>query len=618
MQRFRFGPFELDPESRVLRRDGEPIPTAGKTLDMLLVLVQNRGRLVGKDELLSCVWAGSVVDEANLTQTIFTVRKILGDTPKDHRYIATIPGRGYQFVAAVTEVTSPEVTKTSPAEGEGAHRPRGSRVWGAATAICVLLLLAYFIWDRISSRGTGPGQLYINSVAVLPLTNLGSEGSEDYLADGMTEELITELAKIGSFRVISRTSIMRYKKTGRPLSEIARELNVDALVEGAVRLSGDRVRITVQLVGTSPEHHIWADAYEGDIRDVLSLERDVAHDIGSKIQTKLAGRPPTSPRASKRLDPEAYEDYLRGRYFLARRSAEAMNKAVEYFRRAIQRAAQYAQAYVGLAEAYDVLGMYDLWPPLASFPKAKEFASKALRLDGTLSEAYTARAAAESWWELDWAAADRDFQHAIALDPNSALAYHWYGEHLISIGQAERALTELKRARDLDPLSIPLNSALGRIYRDAHRYDEAVQQCRKTIELDPNLALGHRCLGQAYLGQRRYSAAIPELELASALGPTPLVMSELGYAYASSGKTAKAKALLQSLMDKARWAYVPPYVIAEIYAGLGEKNEAFRWLERAYRERDAQIGYLALDPAMDPLRSDPRFPLLIQRLKLPQ
>jgi tetratricopeptide (TPR) repeat protein len=295
-----------------------------------------------------------------------------------------------------------------------------------------------------------------------------------------------------------------------------------------------------------------------------------------------------------------------------------MNKAVEYFRRAIQRDERYAQAYVGLAEAYDLLGMYELLPPLVSFPKAKEFADKALRFDGTLSEAYTARGSAESFWDLDWAAADRDFQHAIALDRNSALAYHWYGEHLITIGQAERALTELKRARELDPLSIPVNSALGRIYRDAHRYDEAVQQCRKTIELDPNLATGHRCLGQAYVGQRRYSVAIPELELANTLGPTPLLISELGYAYASSGKTAKAKTLLRLLMDKARWAYVSPYLIAEIYAGLGEKDEAFRWLERAYRERDAQIGYLALDPEMDPLRSDPRFPPLIQRLKLPQ
>jgi TolB-like protein/Tfp pilus assembly protein PilF len=482
----------------------------------------------------------------------------------------------------------------------------------------VLLLLAYFIWDRIPGHGMGAGQVHIGSVAVLPLTNLAGGNSEDYLADGMTEELITELAKTGSFRVISRTSVMRYKKTGRPLSDIARELNVDALVEGAVRLSGDRVRITVQLVGTSPERNIWADAYEGDIRDVLRLERDVAHDIGTKIQTKLTGRQPPAPRARKRLDPEAYEDYLRGRYFLARRSAAGMNKAVDYFRQAIQRDAQYAQAYVGLAEAYDVLGMYELLPPDVSFPKAKEFASRALVLDNTLSEAYTALAIAESCWDLNWAAADRDFQRAIALDPNSAIAYHWYGEHLISIGKAERALAELKRARELDPLSLPVNSALGRVYRDARRYDEAVQQCRKAIDLDPNLALGHRCLGQAYVGQRRYLAAIPELELASAAGPTPLLISELGYAYASAGKTAKAKAMLQTLMSKAQSAYVPAYLIAGIYAGLGEKDEAFRWLERAYRERDAQIGYLTLDPQMDPLRSDPRFRRLIRRLKLPQ
>ena len=619
MGRFKFGPFELDPEARVLRRDGEPIPTAGKTLDMLLVLVENRGRLVDKDELLSRVWAGSVVDEANLTQTIFALRKVLGDSPRDHRYIATISGRGYQFVAATTEITSPDVTQMPLVEVRGPRRPRGALAWALVAVIGVLVLLAvsYLVWHLTFGHGLAGGQFHIGSIAVLPLTNLAGEDREDYLADGMTEELITELAKTGSFRVISRTSVMRYKKTGRPLSEIARELNVDALVEGAVRRSGDRIRITVQLVGTSPEHDIWADAYEGDIRDVLSLERDVAHDIGSKIQTKLTGRQPARPRASRRLDPETYEDYLRGRHFLAQRSSEAMNKAVEYFRRAIQRDAQYAQAYVGLAETYDLLGMYELLPASVSFPKAKEFASRALRLDSTLSEAYTVLASAESFWDLDWAAADRDFQRAIALDPNSVIAYHWYGEHLVSIGKAERAITELKRAHELDPLSIPVNGALGRIYRDARRYEEAIQQCKKTIELDPNSAMGHRCLGQAYAGQLRYSEAIPELELASAAGPSPLLLSELGYAYASSGNTAKARVVLQKLMSKARSAYVAAYLIAEIYAGLGEKDEAFRWLEKAYRERDAQIGYLALDPEMDPLRSDPRFPSLIQRLKLP-
>jgi TolB-like protein/DNA-binding winged helix-turn-helix (wHTH) protein/Tfp pilus assembly protein PilF len=619
MRRFKFGPFELDPEARALRRDGEPIPTAGKALDMLLVLVENRGRLVDKDELLSRVWAGAVVDEANLTQTIFTVRKILGDSPKDHRYIATVPGRGYQFVAATTEIASQNVTRQPLADVEDFPRPRNMwvRVAMAAVGLLVLFAVSYLVWRLTFGHGAG-GQLQIGSVAVLPLTNLAGEGTEDYLADGMTEELITELARIGSFRVISRTSVMRYKKTGRSLSEIARELNVDALVEGAVRRSGDSVRITVQLVGTSPERHIWADAYEGDIRDVLRLERDVADDIGSKIRTKLAGRESAVPRPRKRLDPETYEDYLRGRYFLARRSAESMNKAVEYFRQAIQRDAQYVEAYVGLAEAYDLLGMYELLPPSVSFPKAKEFASRALQLDGTLSGAYTAVATAESFWDRDWAAADRDFQRAITLDPSSAIAYHWYGEHLVTIGKAERAIAELKRAHELDPLSIPVNIALGRTYRDAHRYDEAVQQCKKTIEVDPNLAMGHRCLGQAYVGQRRYSEAIPELELASAAGPTPLLISELGYAYASAGKAAKAKAMLQTLMSKAQSAYVPAYLIAEIHAGLGEKDEAFRWLERAYRERDAQIGYLALDPEMDPLRSDPRFPPLIRRLNLPQ
>src|SRR6185437_8683034 len=400
--------------------------------------------------------------------------------------------------------------------------------------------------------------------------------------------------------------------------EIGRELNVNALVEGTMRRSGDRVRITVQLVRTSPENHVWADAYEGNIRDVLNLQRDVARNIASNIEAKLGTRQLTARRASKRLYPETYEDYLRGRHFLARRNAQAMNKALAYFRQAVQRDPQYAQAYAGLASTYDIVGMYEVLPPQKSFPQAKEFAGRALQLDNTLSEAYVARAAAASFWEFDWAAAERDFQRAIALDPSSALAHHWYGEHFINIGKAESALSELKHARELDPLSLPINATLGRVYRDAHHYEEAIQQCQKTLELDPNFSMAHWCLGQAYLGQRKYSAAIPELERANALGPTPLLACDLGYAYAAAGKTGKAKDILEVLMQKAQSAYVPPYLIAAIHGALGDKDDAFKLLERAYRERDSHITYLPLDPEMDPLRSDPRFAPLLRRLNIPK
>jgi tetratricopeptide (TPR) repeat protein len=295
-----------------------------------------------------------------------------------------------------------------------------------------------------------------------------------------------------------------------------------------------------------------------------------------------------------------------------------MNKALGYFRQAVQRDPQYAQAYAGLADTYDLLGAYELLPPEKSFPKAKEFADKALQLDATLSKAYTARATAASFWDFDWTTADRDFKRAIALDPSSAIAHHWYGEHFINIGKAERAVSELKYARDLDPLSLPVNSTLGRVYRDAQRYEEAIQQCQKTLELDPNSSMGHWCLAQAYMGERRYSTAIPELQLANTLGTTPLLACDLGYAYAATGQTGRAKVILEALMHKAESAYVAPYLIGAIHAALGERDEAFKWLEKAYDERDSHITYLPLDPEMDCLRSDPRFQFLLGHLNIPK
>jgi TolB-like protein/tetratricopeptide (TPR) repeat protein len=524
-----------------------------------------------------------------------------------------------------SKLDTPEILVAGP-ELEGKRTnlldPRRRR-WLIAVvisaAISLIGLLAGMRWIRLRELvGRGPSTVRIQSLAVLPFENLSSDTEQEYFAIGVTEQLITELAKITSVRVISRTSVMRYKNTTKSLREIAQELNVDAVIEGAVMRSGSRVRMTVQLITPSPEHHLWADTYEGDIRDVLTLQRDAAHDIGTRIQTKLATRADVRSGANKRLDPETYEDYLRGRYFLARRNGEAINKALAYFNKAVQRDPQYAQAYAGLAVTYDVVGMYHFLPPDASFARVKGFANKALALDNTLSEAYTARALAASFWEFDWAAADKDFQRAIELDPNSALAHHWFGEHFIAVGKAERAVAELKRARELDPLSLPVNSALGRVYRDAGLFDEALLQCNKTVELDPNFSMGHWCLGQTYLGERNYSAAIPELERASALGTTPLLICDLGFAYAAAGRSIGARAILEAFQRKAQFEYIPPYLIAAIYGALGEKDEAFKWLDRAYNERDSHITYLKLDPEMDPLRSDPRFGILMQRLKLPE
>jgi tetratricopeptide (TPR) repeat protein len=327
--------------------------------------------------------------------------------------------------------------------------------------------------------------------------------------------------------------------------------------------------------------------------------------------------PYITPRSEQRLKPGTYEDYLRGRHFLAQRNAEAMKKAAGCFEQVIKKNPQYAPAYSGLAVAYAVMGMYDLLPREQCVPKAEEFASLALKRDPSLAEAYTVRGAVASFWDYNWSAAEEHFQRAIALSPSFALAHQWYAEHFLNIGKADGAVVEAERARELDPLSLATNNVLGRAYRDAHQYEKALEQCRKTLELDPHAALAHWCLGQVYQGQHRYAEAISELEQAHALGTTPLIRRDLAWTYAAAGNRALAKKLLSALRQESKGSYVSPYSSAVVYAALGEKDEAFQWLERAWKQRDAQFTYLALDPELDPLRSDPRFPPLLERLHLP-
>jgi TolB-like protein/DNA-binding winged helix-turn-helix (wHTH) protein/Tfp pilus assembly protein PilF len=621
----RFSRFELNVETGELRKSGSKIRLQGQSLRILLCLLEEPGRLWSREDLRSRLWPnGTFVEfDHSLNVAVNRLRERLGDSAEKPRYIETVPGVGYRFVAPVetaNETAHPVLPVPElpvPAVPSPVRYPALVRTFLASACSLLFVALVWFAWARKEMHQTAAEESLIHSVAVLPLADLTAGSNEDYFADGMTEELITELGRVSSIRIISRTSIMQFKKSVRSLPEIGRQLNVDALVEGTVRRSGDRVRITARLVSTAPEHLIWQKAYEGDLRDVLILQSDVAHDIAGNIETKLARQRGPSAVPNKRLDPETYEDYLRGRYFLARRTAESMNTAANYFQRAVQRDPQYAQAYVGLALAYQLLGSYEVLPPDKSYPLALRFANKALELDDTLSEAYSARANSECNYEFDWAGADRDYRRAIALEPNSAQAHHDYGEYFTVLGNSEGAIAELKIARELDPLSLPLFNAIGRMYREAHQYDEAVKQCEQSLVLDPNFSMGHWCLGQVYLAKRQYAEATSEMKRANELGTTPLIVCDLGCIYAASGKKTEARAILHSLESKSQFNYVSPYLIASIYSQLGEKDEAFNWLEKAFDRRDG-ISYMVADPMMDPLRSDPRFADLIQRLHLPQ
>jgi TolB-like protein len=509
-------------------------------------------------------------------------------------------------------------TTGKPRTGPPPQPPR----WRAALLIIVFLvvvgLLAVMFGGSLREsilRRSSP--VRIRSLAVLPFENLSGDVEQEYFADGMTAELITELARISSIRVISRTSIMRYKRVRKSLAEIAEDLNVDAVVEGEVLHSHNQVRVTAQLIEVATDRHIWAETYDRDLRDVVALQADVAQSIAKAIGTRVMPTELLRLAPARRMDPEAYEDYLKGRFFFEKRTSEGINRAVHYFQQAIRKDPGFAEAYAGLAKTYIILGTFELLPPNESFPKATEAANNALQLDEALSEAYTARALASSMYGHDWNAAEHDFQHALRLNSNDATAHHWYAEHLINIGQAERAITELERARELDPLSLPINGTPGRAYRDARRYQESFDQCRKTLDLDPDFAMGHWCLGVSNVALKHYAEAVAEMKRANALGVGPMFAYGLGYAYAVAGNRSDARAIIEDLKRSSGKSYVPAYFIAAIYGALAERDQAFAWLRRAYDERDPQITYLLCDPFIDPLRSDPRFNAMVLKVGFP-
>jgi TolB-like protein/DNA-binding winged helix-turn-helix (wHTH) protein/Flp pilus assembly protein TadD len=495
-------------------------------------------------------------------------------------------------------------------------------LWPLRLAALLIMLgvgiaFGWYVWHRSHLQMAVAKPERIQSIVVLPLENLSGDKEQEYFADGMTDALITDLAEIGSLRVISRTSTMRYKRTTKPLAEIARELNVEAIVEGEVLHWGGRVRITAQLIQASTDRHLWAATYERDLRDVLALQGDVAQAIAREVQIKLTPQEQSWLTSKRPVDPEAYETYLKGYYFWNKRTEAGLRKSLGYFQQAVDRDPGYAPAYLGLADAYNLLGGYSLVPSKVAFPKAEAAATKALTLNKGLAGAHAALAFAILSFDWDWAAAETQFKEALKLNPNNATAHQHNAEYFDTMGQPEEAIAEYKRARELDPLSLDINAQFGRVYRDARRYDEAVDQCRKTLELDPNFTMAHWCLGLAYVGKKLYADAIRELQKARAAGGCPCELAALGYTYAVAGDRDDAQGILRQMKTLSQQSYPFSCLIAEVYAGLGDKDRAFEWLNRAYEERDGQLTSLELDPFFDSLRSDPRFQDLVRRIGLP-
>jgi TolB-like protein/DNA-binding winged helix-turn-helix (wHTH) protein/Tfp pilus assembly protein PilF len=629
----RFGAYEVSLQSGEMRKSGLRVKVQQLPMKLLEILLERPGEVITREELRSRVWPNETIGDFDqaLNIAIGKLRNALGDSAENPRFIETVPKRGYRFIAEVTTTdvvpqpaesaienlaeTDLKATPDPSIEDAEASVPGRRRFMSryfpfGVRLTAVLVLAALAAWFFLS-RAHPP----IRSLAVLPLENLSGDASQEYFADGMTDELITDLAQISALRVISRTSVMAYKGARKPLPEIARELNVDAVVEGTVQRSGDRVRITAQLIQAPDDKHLWAESYEGNLHDSLALQEKVASAIAARIKIELTPREQAGLKTARVVSPEALEAYLRGRFFWNKRTADGLTKAVGYFNDALEKDPSYAQAYAGLADSYALLGdwEYGVLPPGEAYPKAKAAAMKALELDDTLGEAHTSLAFSLDVFDWDWSGAEGEYSRAIGLSPGYATAHQWYAWHLTETGRNDEAIAEMRKAEDLDPLSLIISADTAEILLIAHQNDKAIDQSQKTIDMDPNFALAHYELGQALVQKHSYNEAIAEFQRAIELsrGSIPCT-SNLAYAYAQSNRRDEALKILNDL--KARPTRNPSE-IALMYVGLDDKDQAMRWLEMAYDEHFNPS--ILLRPAFDPLRSDPRFQNLVRRIGLP-
>jgi TolB-like protein/DNA-binding winged helix-turn-helix (wHTH) protein len=644
----RFGIFEVDLRAGELRRNGLKVKLQEQPFQILAMLVERPGEIVTREEIQQNLWPeDTFVDfEHSINAAVKRLREALDDSADNPRFVETLHRRGYRFIAPVVGADGVQTVVGATrgvAQGEAAPRPYkilALAVGIVAAALAVLLVLNVGgLRDRVVAIvGAGlrptPGQVAdlplppIRSIAVLPLENLSHDPEQEYFADGMTEALITDLGQISALRVISRTSVMQYKGTKKPLPQIARELNVDAIVEGTVLRSGDRVRITANLLDARSERHLWAESYDRDLRDVLALQDEVARAIASKIQIKVTPNEQVRLASPRAVNPEAYRLYLIGRFLWNERTEASFKSAIDYFQRAIEIDPGYAPAYAGLADSYVLLSDWGYMPAKEVVPRAEAAAQKAVDIDESLAEAHTSLANAYYEYDWDWAACAKEFQRAIELNPNYATAHQWYGEYLARMGRYNEAIGENEKAQELDPLSPQIGVSVASRFYEARRYDEAIRQMQSVLPLFLEFPIAYQFLGDFYEAKGSYEEAITAWEKAMVLGGTraylahpmtarPQDVAAPRHAYAKGGIRGYYLWALEGLKEDSKSRYVRPYLFARLYARLGESNQTTAWLERAYQERDFYLTCLRHDPAFDPLRSDPRFQDLMRRMNFP-
>ena len=641
-QFYEFGPFRIDRAERLLLRDGQVVPLTPKVFDTLLVLVENSGHILTKDEVMKMVWPETVVEEANLSKNISTLRKALGESTGQYQYIETIPWRGYRFVASVREVgdenadlileertrsrvlieqeqeTNAQAVLTSleslsleeafAPDSEVKRLSKGglSRIVLAVCATVTLAMSAVVLWFNASKSQTHttPG---ITSLAVLPLENLSGDPTQEYFADGMTEALIGNLARIHALRVISRTSVMRFKGSSKSLPEIARELNVDAVIEGSVRRSGGRVLVSAKLIRAATDSPLWTGNYERDLSDVLKLQSEVAREVADEIRIQVTAEERARLASAHKVNPQAYEAYLLGQFHNSKGNEQGWKQAIEYFERAIEISPDYGAAYAGLSNAWFYRGTYGAKFKEVESP-ARAAALKSIELAKQLAEAHISLAIVKHYYDCDWTGAEREFRRSLELDPGSLLAHITYGHLLMHLRRHDEAIREGLIAVQLDPLSSATQASLGRFLYRARRYEEAVQRLKRAVELEPRSVGANFRLGDLYAQVGRYDEAIAAFQKIEELAPEDFQVG-IARVYALTGRHRKARQMISGLKANAD-------TIAAVYAALGDEDEAFRILQKAVEERQLIVA-LKVDPALENLHSDPRWKELLRGMNFP-
>ncbi|HEY1676328.1 MAG TPA: winged helix-turn-helix domain-containing protein [Candidatus Sulfotelmatobacter sp.] len=622
----RFDNFELDLRAGELRKGGVKLRLQGQPIQVLGVLLNSPGDLVTREELRAQVWAAETfVDfDHSLHNAVARIRETLGDSAESPRYIETLPRRGYRFIGSVERVGLPEPAPVAstmplpgielpvPAKSSGKHSTLRLVGWAVLALVASLLVVAA-AYLRGSAAPT------VRSIAVLPLANFSGDPAQEYFADGMTDELITDLAKVSSLRVISRTSVMRYKGAKKSLPEIARELNVDGIIEGSVTRSGQRIRITAQLLYGPTDKHIWAETYERDLGDVLSLQSDVAQAIAQQVRVQLTPQTRASLKAARPVNPEAYDAYLRGRYYMGNdfTTAKPLFAAKDQFEEAVRKDPTFARAYSGLADAYLYLGLFRAITPEAADRATEDALQHALALDDSIGEAHDTLGSLDWHFRMDFDAAEREFDKSIGLAPSYSCAHEDRADLMAFLGRRDEARTEIAKSRELDPSVSSAITESGADYQ-MRDYDGLIEASRRGIAANPNEWLEHYYLGVGYEGTGKRLEAVSEYQRAMELsGGDDDAAAGLGYAYAALGNQGETRKILSDLEKKSKRSYVSPYMLAALHAELEEKDKALELLDAASRTKALDISWhLKSDPRMDNLRSDPRFENLLRRAGL--